>query len=202
MRFALALTLAALVCGCMCVPGSEEAKPVVIKPANNSVKILKNVTNQTVFELHSVGEALFMWSPYLCNFSNQARIGQVTRTQMWSEGGRYHAVTVAGRAGETHVINDGVYVYVWADSQPGPGDKYMISQIKGLREHIEKAEVKANRTVAVPTEYIDLVNAKDVVCRPATLPEGIFTPQKRTFNPGQGAYDYQYDSKLDRYALG
>jgi len=119
---------------------------------------------------------------------------------VWMDQGRYHAMIGKGNIGKAHVINDGAYVYIWTDGRPGPGDKYRISQIKGLMDYIEKADIRANRSVAIPTEYLDFVGASGVRCVQAKMPEGIFTPSRASFDNGQGVYDFGYDSKLDKYA--
>lgn len=204
MRYVLAVAVIALACGCLCSPAQEEAAPpsttLKVRLESGNLSGRGNTTNKTVVVLDSVGEALFMWSPFYCNYSNPIRIGESTFTQVWMDAGKYHAVTSREKGGKSHVINDGINVYMWFDDVPAPGNRYKISQITGLREHIDKAEIKGNRSVAIPTEYLDFVGAKNVTCREAVLPNGSFVPQKKTFNEGQGVYDYDYDSKLDKYS--
>jgi hypothetical protein len=195
----LSVLIVLLVAGCMCYPAREtvEASTTTLPPGNASSNRTANIS--LIPDVTSIGEALFMWKPYQCNYTNQIRIGEKIRTEMCMDRGKYHALVNYGR-GKTNVLNDGVFVYVWDDGKPTPGTKYEISDITGLREHIESSEIKANRSVAICTDLMDILTATNITCKPAVLPEDVFTPPKKTFERGRGVYDYQYDSKLDKYA--
>jgi hypothetical protein len=205
MRFVLPLVILILVCGCL--DGQDMQKltdrlkgTTTTTTTTTTLRIfLNDSANQSVApEVKTVGEALFMWVPYECNYTNQLGLSDKSKTQIWMSEGKYQSRIVHGRF-INHVINDGSYVYIWAEEGHG-GMKYRISEITGLREHIESAEVKANRSVAIPTDYMDLLTAKNITCAITVLPDGIFDPPSRPpFSPGKGAYDYAYDSKLDKY---
>jgi hypothetical protein len=203
MRFSFAVLLVAIVSGCLGGPTVQKFVDGISGTTTTTSTTIKHVVNASVSktvstDIKTVGEALFMWAPYLCNYTNQISLGDRSRTSVWMDAGKYHAVTNHGRA-ETHVINDRAYVYIW-EADDHQGTKYRISEIIGLREHIESSEVKSNRSVAIPTDYMDILGAKNVTCARTTLPDAIFNPPERLpFGPGRGTYDYNYDSKLDKY---
>jgi len=208
----LAISFVMLASGCLCSSlgggqmesitgnflGADSTSTTLNKhPANASAQW--NQTKPVI--INNVGKALFMWTPFECNYTNQKTLGETVRTQMWMNEGKYHAVVSYGMQHKTHVINDGVDVYVWEEGKSSmPGSRYEIAEITGLAGQIESKEVDSNKTVAIYTDLLDIMTAKDVKCIPARIPADMFTPPPKThFDPKRGVYDYEYDSKLEKY---
>jgi len=194
--------------GCICnTPNQESIESITgnflsLDTTTSTMKSLNKSENKTApVELKNIGQALFMWTPFKCNYTNQISLSKKTTTEMWMSQGKYHAIINAGRHAKTHVINDGAYVYVWDDDRPSLGVRYKISEIRGLMGQIESREVVSNKSVAIYTDMMDILSVKDVKCLPADIPEGTFKPPSMaSFDSRKGVYDYEYDSKMDKYA--
>jgi hypothetical protein len=205
---ALALAAVLLLCGCM--SQTEEAAPANKTRRAGFSMAQGNRTNQTRgnatitppnITLTNVGQALFTWEPYKCNYTNRPSLSLTIRTEMWMDQGRYRAdVAASTKRDKTHVVSDGDTIYVWNDDTP-VGEKYEVADILGLSAHMDSADLASNRTVPINTDTMDIVGAVNVSCRPMHVNWSMFEPPKNMqFRRGQGVYDKDYDSRLDRYA--
>jgi hypothetical protein len=197
-----------LVCGCM-------APKADVQPANKTAKsnftvLGGNRTNQTLrnatisppnITLTNVGQTLFTWEPYSCNYTNRPSLAVTMRSEMWMDRGRYRTdISYSNRHDRTHVVSDGESIYIWTDNVP-VGQKYDLSDIRGLMGQVNMSELASNRTVPINTDTMDIIGAENVTCRPQYVNWSLFAPPKNLqFKKALGVYDTEYDSKLDRYA--
>jgi hypothetical protein len=202
----LTLAIAALACGCLCsslelegfegnaTQGDASANVTeIVNETNTTVVFVRNITN--------VGEAIFAWEPYTCNFTNRLTMVEYLKTQMWMDAGKYHAIVTNRRQERTHVLSDGETIYIWGETKYNTGAKYKISQIKGIAGKLEAAELAQKRTVALNTNYIDIIGAINVTCSPQNATNDTFTPPKKVrFEQGIGTYDNEYASRLEKFA--